>query len=114
MRPDFGRAWLRCASLISNHAMAEQATFHHPSFGQSLLVSLRLKKQAFCTLLSELASRAGQAGACAGTAVDLLFFPLDTLKTRLQASKGFVKSGGFKGVYRGVGSVLVGSAPGGV
>ena len=45
--------------------------------------------------------------------VDLLFFPIDTLKTRLQSSQGFVKAGGFKGVYRGVGSVVVGSAPGG-
>lgn len=52
------------------------------------------------------------AGACAGTAVDLLFYPLDTLKTRLQSSQGFVNSGGLKGVYRGVGSVLIGSAPG--
>jgi len=52
------------------------------------------------------------AGASAGTAVDLLFFPLDTLKTRLQSSQGFVRAGGFKGVYRGVGSVLIGSAPG--
>jgi len=42
----------------------------------------------------------------------LLFFPLDTLKTRLQSAQGFVKAGGFRGVYRGVGSVLIGSAPG--
>ncbi|KAG9005997.1 S-adenosylmethionine transporter [Tulasnella sp. JGI-2019a] len=68
--------------------MADPVTFH-PTFAQSLL-----------------------AGACAGTAVDLLFYPLDTLKTRLQSSKGFAASGGFKGVYRGVGSVIVGSAPG--
>lgn len=45
--------------------------------------------------------------------MDLLFYPLDTLKTRLQSSQGFVNSGGLKGVYRGVGSVLIGSAPGG-
>ncbi|KAF8627977.1 hypothetical protein AX14_011278 [Amanita brunnescens Koide BX004] len=35
------------------------------------------------------------AGAMAGTAVDLLFFPIDTLKTRLQSVQG----------------VIVGSAP---
>lgn len=46
--------------------------------------------------------------------MDLLFFPIDTLKTRLQSAQGFIGAGGFKGVYRGVGSVLVGSAPGGV
>lgn len=52
------------------------------------------------------------AGALAGTTVDLSLFPLDTLKTRLQSSAGFFPSGGFSGIYRGVGSALVGSAPG--
>jgi solute carrier family 25 (mitochondrial S-adenosylmethionine transporter), member 26 len=46
--------------------------------------------------------------------VDLLFFPIDTVKTRLQSSQGFRRAGGLAGVYKGVGSVLVGSAPGGV
>jgi solute carrier family 25 S-adenosylmethionine transporter 26 len=49
----------------------------------------------------------------AGTSVDLLFFPIDTLKTRLQSEQGFIKAGGFRGVYKGVGSVALGSAPGG-
>jgi solute carrier family 25 S-adenosylmethionine transporter 26 len=49
----------------------------------------------------------------AGTAVDLLFFPIDTIKTRLQSPQGFYRAGGFKGIYKGVGSVGVGSAPGG-
>ncbi|TFK27573.1 S-adenosylmethionine transporter [Coprinopsis marcescibilis] len=52
------------------------------------------------------------AGGAAGTSVDLLFFPIDTIKTRLQSSQGFIKSGGFNGIYKGVGSVVVGSAPG--
>ncbi|KAK0639213.1 mitochondrial carrier domain-containing protein [Cercophora newfieldiana] len=52
------------------------------------------------------------AGALAGTTVDLSLFPLDTLKTRLQSSTGFFASGGFRGIYRGVGSAVVGSAPG--
>lgn len=52
------------------------------------------------------------AGALAGTTVDLSLFPLDTLKTRLQSSPGFLASGGFSGIYRGVGSAIVGSAPG--
>lgn len=55
----------------------------------------------------------GQAGGLAGTSVDLLFFPIDTVKTRLQSSQGFAKAGGFRGIYKGVGSVIVGSAPGG-
>jgi solute carrier family 25 S-adenosylmethionine transporter 26 len=48
----------------------------------------------------------------AGTTVDLSLYPLDTLKTRLQSSSGFTASGGFTGIYRGVGSAIVGSAPG--
>ncbi|KAJ9667477.1 S-adenosylmethionine transporter [Coniosporium apollinis] len=51
-------------------------------------------------------------GGLAGTSVDLSLYPIDTLKTRLQSSAGFAASGGFKGVYRGVGSAVVGSAPG--
>ncbi|KAJ4296690.1 S-adenosylmethionine transporter [Kalmusia sp. IMI 367209] len=52
------------------------------------------------------------AGGLAGTTVDLSLFPLDTLKTRLQSSSGFASAGGFTGIYRGVGSALIGSAPG--
>lgn len=52
------------------------------------------------------------AGAVAGTSVDLSLFPLDTLKTRLQSSSGFFASGGFSGIYRGIGSAVIGSAPG--
>jgi len=60
-----------------------------PTFGQSLL-----------------------AGAAAGLAVDLSFFPVDTIKTRLQSPQGFLLAGGFRGIYKGVGSVVIGSAPG--
>ncbi|MCJ1311823.1 S-adenosylmethionine transporter [Agyrium rufum] len=52
------------------------------------------------------------AGAMAGTTVDLSLYPIDTLKTRLQSSKGFIAAGGFRGIYAGVGSVVIGSAPG--
>lgn len=52
------------------------------------------------------------AGALAGTTVDLALFPLDTLKTRLQSPQGFAAAGGFAGVYRGLGSAVVASAPG--
>ncbi|GAA6002881.1 uncharacterized protein JCM10292_001353 [Rhodotorula paludigena] len=52
------------------------------------------------------------SGALAGTAVDTLFFPIDTLKTRAQSAQGFFAAGGFRGVYRGLGSAVVGSAPG--
>ncbi|KAI0005139.1 S-adenosylmethionine transporter [Russula compacta] len=60
-----------------------------PTFGQSLI-----------------------AGGLAGTSVDLLFYPIDSIKTRLQSDHGFYKAGGFRGIYNGVGSVIVGSAPG--
>jgi len=71
-----------------------------PSFMNSLIVG-----NVYCANTS-------QAGAVAGTSVDLLFFPIDTIKTRLQSSSGFLASGGFKGIYKGVGSVALGSAPG--
>lgn len=48
----------------------------------------------------------------AGTAVDLSLYPLDTIKTRLQSRGGFFANGGWAGIYRGVGSVILGSAPG--
>ncbi|XP_013196022.2 mitochondrial S-adenosylmethionine carrier protein-like [Amyelois transitella] len=51
------------------------------------------------------------AGALAGVSVDVALYPLDTLKTRLQSEKGFQKSGGFKGVYRGLLTVAASSMP---
>lgn len=53
------------------------------------------------------------AGGIAGTTVDLSLHPIDTIKTRHQSSKGFIAAGGFRGVYKGVGSALIGSAPSG-
>jgi hypothetical protein len=35
-------------------------------------------------------------------------YPLDTLKTRLQSSQGFIKSGGFRGVYNGLNVAMTG------
>jgi solute carrier family 25 S-adenosylmethionine transporter 26 len=52
------------------------------------------------------------AGGLAGTSVDLALFPIDTLKTRMQSPQGFVKAGGFRGIYNGLGAAAVGSAPG--
>ncbi|XP_075430387.1 mitochondrial S-adenosylmethionine carrier protein isoform X2 [Ascaphus truei] len=51
------------------------------------------------------------AGGTAGMCVDLILFPLDTIKTRLQTPQGFYKSGGFRGIYAGVPSTAVGSFP---
>ena len=52
------------------------------------------------------------AGAFAGFAVDTMLYPIDTLKTRMQSSQGFYKSGGFRGIYKGFGSAAAGSMPG--
>ncbi len=52
------------------------------------------------------------SGAVAGLTTDLALYPIDTLKTRYQSSQGFVKAGGFNGVYKGVTAVGAGSAPG--
>uniref|UniRef100_A0A4W3HX10 Mitochondrial S-adenosylmethionine carrier protein n=1 Tax=Callorhinchus milii TaxID=7868 RepID=A0A4W3HX10_CALMI len=51
------------------------------------------------------------AGGVAGICVDLILFPLDTIKTRLQSSQGFSKTGGFRGIYAGVPSAAIGSFP---
>ena len=41
----------------------------------------------------------------------MLLFPLDTVKTRLQAPQGFLKAGGFKGIYKGIGPVMACTGP---
>uniref|UniRef100_A0A8B9Q384 Mitochondrial S-adenosylmethionine carrier protein n=1 Tax=Apteryx owenii TaxID=8824 RepID=A0A8B9Q384_APTOW len=51
------------------------------------------------------------AGGVAGVCVDLILFPLDTVKTRLQSPQGFRKAGGFRGIYAGVPSAAIGSFP---
>uniref|UniRef100_A0ABM5FJC5 Mitochondrial S-adenosylmethionine carrier protein n=1 Tax=Pogona vitticeps TaxID=103695 RepID=A0ABM5FJC5_9SAUR len=51
------------------------------------------------------------AGGLAGVCVDLILFPLDTIKTRLQSPQGFKKAGGFRGIYAGVPSAAIGSFP---
>jgi solute carrier family 25 (mitochondrial S-adenosylmethionine transporter), member 26 len=43
--------------------------------------------------------------------VDISLFPIDTVKTRLQSERGFWRSGGFRGIYKGLGPAAVGSTP---
>ena len=87
-------------------AFADFGFMNSPTFNQSLLVSFQFSR-------SFSLSNHYKAGGVAGTAVDLLFYPIDTIKTRLRASQGFLKAGGLRGVYKGVGSVIIGSGPGG-
>ena len=75
-------------------------------FTRALIVS-QLRARFFPNILIFI-----KAGAVAGTSVDLSLYPIDTLKTRLQSSRGFQASGGFRGVYAGVGSAALGAAPG--
>jgi hypothetical protein len=56
---------------------------------------------------------ANQSGGAAGTVTDLVFYPIDTIRTRLQAKGGFFKNGGWSGIYKGVASPIIASAPGG-
>ena len=51
------------------------------------------------------------AGAAAGVCVDVVLFPLDTIKTRMQSAAGFRASGGFSNIYAGIASAAIGSAP---
>lgn len=51
------------------------------------------------------------SGGFAGLCVDVALFPLDTVKTRLQSPHGFVKAGGFTGVYNGLSAAAGGSMP---
>ena len=52
------------------------------------------------------------SGGFAGLAVDVSLYPIDTVKTRLQAPEGFLRAGGFNGIYRGLLSAAIGSMPG--
>jgi solute carrier family 25 S-adenosylmethionine transporter 26 len=51
------------------------------------------------------------AGGIAGTTVDVVLFPLDTIKTRLQSKIGFWAAGGFRSIYAGIVPAAAGSAP---
>ena len=53
------------------------------------------------------------AGGFASATVDVTIFPLDSLKTRLQAPQGFQRAGGTTGLFRGVLAAAVGAIPGG-
>lgn len=51
------------------------------------------------------------AGGTAALVVDCIIYPLDSIKTRSQAKGGFLKNGGYKGLYKGVTSVAACTIP---
>lgn len=51
------------------------------------------------------------SGGVAGLVVDVVLFPIDTIKTRLQSEKKFWRAGGFRGIYNGLGPAAIGSVP---
>lgn len=51
------------------------------------------------------------SGGVAGLVVDVVLFPIDTIKTRLQSEKRFWRAGGFRGIYNGLGPAAAGSVP---
>lgn len=51
------------------------------------------------------------SGGVAGFVVDVVLFPIDTIKTRLQSEKKFWRAGGFHGIYNGLVPAAVGSVP---
>ncbi len=52
-----------------------------------------------------------KAGSIAGCSVDLILYPIDTIKTRLQEKRNLNKLKLFSSLYSGVGSILIGSGP---
>lgn len=54
-----------------------------------------------------------KAGFAAGTIQDIALYPLDSIKSRLQNEVGFWKSGGFRGIYKGISLAVCASGPAG-
>ena len=88
----------------------ERSSASRSNFYQSFIIPLlvnrrRSPQHEFIPIL--------QAGGIAGLTADVVLFPLDTIKTRLQSSRGFLASGGFHKIYAGIGPAAAGSAPSG-
>ena len=100
--------------------MRESSTPSRSDFYPSFIVPLLVNNQSSLkfSLISTLILRALitdlQAGGIAGLTADVVLFPLDTIKTRLQSRRGFLASGGFHKIYAGIGPAAAGSAPSGM
>lgn len=120
------------ASLSSTHCSSPKASgarspvVSTPSEGRAMLVNDIAQISAVSSTTSQTLSQAPMwriaagnlaAGATAGCAVEAALYPIDTIKTRLQAMRsggGFgalIKNGGGRSLYAGVWGNLVGVAP---
>ncbi|KAJ1025096.1 hypothetical protein NDA16_002603 [Ustilago loliicola] len=106
------RSGATSASSAMEHLAKTQARISHQSILSVLEEVEAATNAAHAETTGPPFTSALAAGALSGLTVDLLFFPIDTIKTRLQSAQGFWAAGGFTGVYRGLASTAVGSAPG--
>lgn len=78
------------ASSSSSSSSSSSAKASHPTLNQTIFSAL-----------------------VAGIGTETLFYPVDTVRVRSQAKEGFEKAGGYRNIWKGVGSVAIGSGPGG-
>ena len=111
----------RCAVLNDSPDFPTEYVWHHDH--RSLALSSSNEERKTKSHLGQIITMADApvassflvsliAGGMAGTSVDVALFPIDTIKTRLQSPQGFLKAGGVRGIYNGLGAAAIGSAPG--
>ena len=90
------------------------AEVHGNVFNQFLLpLMVRTLSNNFIVFSSFRIVSPFKSGSIAGTTGDIVMFPLDTIKTRLQSKKGFLAAGGFRNIYSGILPAAISSAPSG-
>ena len=102
-----------CSEMSERRSTTGRSDFY-PSFIVPLLVKLIIDTPSPRFNNSLTPPPILQAGGIAGLTADVVLFPLDTIKTRLQSSRGFLASGGFHKIYAGIGPAAAGSAPSGI
>ncbi|KAJ3275634.1 hypothetical protein HDV01_007637 [Terramyces sp. JEL0728] len=91
----------------ADHYFLNPPSIENPRIFESHTTLARLSRASF----GQKEKKKSNSGAIAGTTVDVVLFPLDTIKTRLQSKQGFIKAGGFSRIYSGLSSAALGSAP---
>eukprot|EP00612_Vaucheria_litorea_P001680 CAMPEP_0171455120 /NCGR_PEP_ID=MMETSP0945-20130129/2143_1 /TAXON_ID=109269 /ORGANISM="Vaucheria litorea, Strain CCMP2940" /LENGTH=323 /DNA_ID=CAMNT_0011980299 /DNA_START=1 /DNA_END=969 /DNA_ORIENTATION=+ len=102
-------------ALIASLAFTDVTSALNPR--KKVLVTAQKSESSDKSSVSSLTTRESfvsglMAGAVAGTTVDLVLYPLDTVKTRLQAVQGSETSLNiFKDIFDGLGPAILASAP---